>query len=72
MSQLIWDKQGAQNKRDIISSMEEDIGATVELFMYDLTKGMARMMSQTLLSEWYYLCILTVVWCKQFSKPANI
>jgi len=52
--------------------MEEDIGATVELFMYDLTKGMARMMSQTLLSEWYYLCILTVVWCKQFSKPANI
>jgi hypothetical protein len=31
--------------------MEEDIGATVELFMYDLTKGMARMMSQTLLSE---------------------
>jgi hypothetical protein len=31
--------------------MEEDIGATVELFVYDLTKGMARMMSQMLLGE---------------------
>jgi hypothetical protein len=31
--------------------MEEDIGTTVELYMYDLTKGMGRMMSQMLLGE---------------------
>jgi len=31
--------------------MEEDIGATVELFVYDLTKGMAHMMSQMLLGR---------------------
>ncbi|XP_069683479.1 uncharacterized protein [Periplaneta americana] len=31
--------------------MEDDVGATVELFIYDLTKGMARMMSQMLLGH---------------------
>jgi hypothetical protein len=31
--------------------MEEDIGATVEVYVYDLTKGMARMMSQMVLGE---------------------
>lgn len=31
--------------------MEDDVGATVELFIYDLTKGMARMMSQMLLGR---------------------
>jgi hypothetical protein len=31
--------------------MEEDIGATVEVYVYDLTKGMARMMSQMILGE---------------------
>jgi hypothetical protein len=31
--------------------MEEDIGTTVELFVYDLTKGMARTMSNMLLGE---------------------
>jgi hypothetical protein len=41
--------------------MEKDIGATVELFVYDLTKGMARMMSQMLLGEWFYMCVVTAV-----------
>jgi hypothetical protein len=31
--------------------MEEDIGATVEVYVYDLTKGMARMMSQMVIGE---------------------
>jgi hypothetical protein len=31
--------------------MEEDIGATVEVYVYDLTKGMAHMMSQMVLGE---------------------
>jgi hypothetical protein len=31
--------------------MEDDIGATVEAYVYDLTKGMARMMSQMVLGE---------------------
>lgn len=42
--------------------MDEDIGAAVELFVYDLTKGMARMMSQMLLGECCCLCVLTAVW----------
>jgi hypothetical protein len=41
--------------------MEEDIGATVELFVYDLTKGMAHMMSQMLLGEWCCICVVTAV-----------
>jgi hypothetical protein len=41
--------------------MEEDVGATVELFVYDLTKGMAHLMSQMLLGEWCYMCVVTAV-----------
>jgi hypothetical protein len=34
--------------------MEDDIGATVEVYVYDLTKGMACMMSQMVLGEYVF------------------
>lgn len=59
----MWDRQQTtSNRNKATCSMEEDIGATVEVYVYDLTKGMARMMSQMVLGEWHHLCILAAVW----------
>ncbi|KAJ9585616.1 hypothetical protein L9F63_002586, partial [Diploptera punctata] len=44
-------EQGARNRRGSSSSMEEDDGTSVELYVYDLTKGAARVMSQMFLGR---------------------
>lgn len=44
-------REGAQNSRGSSSSMDEDIGTSVELYVYELTKGAARLMSQMFLGR---------------------